>query len=138
MAVEYRREVLENIARNELKQYDPSLINGEPRAIPIEDIVERHYRLDVEYHYLRHRELYAEMGFAVASAARTSLEIDPATERQADILAIVLLMPAGQVKRAFYAFRNARLGGDPAAALAELFGVSKQAMGIFLREHRLA
>lgn len=47
MALEYRREALETIARNELKKYDPSLISGEPRAIPIEDIVERHYGLTV-------------------------------------------------------------------------------------------
>lgn len=88
-------------------------------------------------HYLRHQEMYAKMGVAAASAALTSLEINPVTERQADILATAFLMPAGQVKRAFYAHRNARTGGDPAAALADLFGVSKQAMSIFLREHSL-
>lgn len=45
--------MLETIARNELKKYKPSLVVGEPRAIPIEDMVERYYRLDVEYRFLR-------------------------------------------------------------------------------------
>jgi len=43
-------------------------------------------------------------------------------------------MPTAQVKKAYYTMRSRR---DPAASLAELFDVSKQAMGIFLREHNL-
>jgi Zn-dependent protease with chaperone function len=195
----YTITTLEAIARNELKKYDPALVVGEPCAIPIEDIVEHHYRLEVEYRFLRkngqalgctvfddtllpfwvederryallpvkggtivvsaallqsrtdgrlrftfahelahwllHKELYAGAGLAAASAIKTSLEENPAVERQADILATALLMPAGQVKRAFYAERGAK---DPAASLAERFGVSKQAMGIFLRDHSLS
>lgn len=189
---------LETIARNELKKYKPSLITGEPSAIPIEDMVERHYRLDVEYRFLRkngsalgctvfddtflpiwnadekqyellpvecgtivisaallysktdgrlrftfahelahwliHRELYAGGGVAAASTVKTSLEENPAVERQADILASALLMPRNQVKRAFYSMRAA---ADPAASLADLFDVSKQAMDIFLTDHHL-
>ena len=30
---------LETIARNELKEYDESLILGEPQAVPIEELV---------------------------------------------------------------------------------------------------
>ena len=189
---------LETIARNELKKYKPSLVVGVPRAIPIEDMVEQYYKLDVEYRFLRkngsalgctvfddtllpiwnadekqyellpvkqgtivisaallynksdgrlrftiahelahwliHRELYAGGGIAAAAAIKTSLEENSAVERQADILATALLMPRNQVKHAFYALRGMT---DPADSLATLFDVSKQAMGIFLREHHL-
>jgi len=189
---------LETIARNELKKYKPSLVVGEPGAVPIEDMVERYYGLEVEYRFLRkngsalgctvfddtllpiwnpeerqyellsvrrgtivisaallynksdgrlrftiahelahwliHRELFSGGGIAAASAIKTSLEENPAVERQADILATALLMPRNQVKRAFYALRSMT---DPADSLAALFDVSKQAMGIFLNEHRL-
>jgi Zn-dependent peptidase ImmA (M78 family) len=62
--------------------------------------------------------------------AKTSLEEDSVIERQADKLASALLMPTAQVKRAFYRNRNAD-------ALALQFGVSRQAMSIFLRNHNL-
>jgi hypothetical protein len=81
-------------------------------------------------HWLIHKELYSGSGLAAANSAKTSGEEDISIERQADILASALLMPAGQVKRAFY--RNRSI-----AALAQLFGVSKQAMSIFLRNHNL-
>jgi len=86
-------------------------------------------------HWLLHQELYSGGGIAAASAIKTSLEEDSAVERQADILATALLMPKNQVKRAFYALRGA--AADPATSLAALFDVSKQAMSIFLRDHRL-
>ena len=195
----YDAMALEMIARIELEKYDPLLVLGEPRAVPIEEIVELYYRLDLEYRYLRksglllgctvfndmllpiwnaeekryellpvkrgtivisaallangsegllrftiahelahwllHRELYSSAGIAAASAIETSLEVNSAVERQADILATALLMPRHQVKRAFYAIQGAN---DPAASLANLFGVSRQAMGIFLKDHHLA
>jgi hypothetical protein len=194
----YNTMMLETIARNELKKYKPLLLVGEPSAIPIEDMVERHYGLEVDYRFLRkngsalgctvfdntllpiwnpeekryellpvkrgtivisaalldnrsdgrlrftiahelahwliHRDLYSGGGIAAASATKTSLEENPDVERQADILATALLMPRNQVKHAFYALRGIT---DPAATLAALFDVSKQAMGIFLREHHL-
>ena len=194
----YSPMALETIARNVLTKYKPSLLIGEPCAIPIEDMVERHYGLEVEYRYLRkngsalgctvfddtflpiwnaeekryellpvkrntivisaallydgkdgrlrftiahelahwliHRELYSGGGVAAASVAKTSLEENSAVERQADMLATALLMPRNQVKRAFYAMRGIT---DPAASLAALFDVSKQAMGRFLKDHRL-
>ena len=194
----YDESTLETIARNILKKYDPSLITGAPRAVPIEDIVEMYYKLEVEYRHLRknglvlgctvfdntllpiwrpdereygvlqvksgtiiieasllnkrtdgrlrftfahelahwliHKELYAGEGIAAASAIKTSLEVNPAVERQADVLATFLLMPKGQVKRAFYANHDAV---NPAVSLAGLFNVSKEAMGYFLKDHRL-
>jgi len=87
-------------------------------------------------HWLLHKELYDGTGQAATliNPKRKSSEENPAVERQADILATMLLMPTEQVKRAFYALRSK---ANPAAPLAELFSVSKQAMGIFLREHKL-
>ena len=86
-------------------------------------------------HWLLHKELYAGTGQTAAHVdLRKSSEVYPTVERQADMLATALLMPTSQVKRAFYALRNEY---DPAATLAALFEVSKQAMGIFLREHSL-
>ena len=195
----YDKMTLEAIARNVLKKYDPSLVTGPPRAVPIEDIVEMFYMLEVEYRHLRknglvlgctvfddtllpiwnpeekryhllpvkggtivisasllnsrtdgrlrftfahelahwliHKELYAGEGVAAAYAVKTSLEENPVVERQANALGTSLLMPKGQVKRAFYAVRGT---ADLAVYLAGLFDVSKQAMGFFLDDHRLA
>jgi Zn-dependent protease with chaperone function len=85
-------------------------------------------------HWLAHRELFAKAGTAAAHTALTSMEADPVLEREADLLATSLLMPASQVKRAFYAMQG---HADPAGSLATLFGVSYQAMSIFLRDHNL-
>jgi hypothetical protein len=86
-------------------------------------------------HYLRHKTIYAGTGQTAALVdTKKSSEENPVIERQADILATALLIPSAQVKKAFHGIRNIP---DPAAALAELFDVSKQAMGIFMREHSL-
>ena len=86
-------------------------------------------------HWLLHRELYTGTGQAAAFIdLKKSSDENPAVERQANQLATLLLMPTVQVKRAFYTVRNTP---DPAASLAILFGASKQAMGIFMREHNL-
>jgi Zn-dependent peptidase ImmA (M78 family) len=55
-------------------------------------------------------------------------------ERQANIIATALLMPTGQVKRAFYAIRNKP---DFIELLAKKFGVSVQAMRIFAESHNM-
>ena len=48
-----RPELLEGIARNTLKQYDPMLIMGsEIKSIPIEDIIES-LGLSLEYQFIR-------------------------------------------------------------------------------------
>lgn len=89
-------------------------------------------------HWLIHRELYLGSGETAALInSKKSSEDSSVIERQADILGTALLMPAGQVKRAFYRNMNTSRKNEPAAALAELFDVSKQAMGIFLKSHNL-
>ena len=86
-------------------------------------------------HWLCHKELYIGTGQAASFLnPRKGSEECPFVERQADILGTALLMPKGQVKKAFHAHRNTK---DPAAALADIFCVSKQAIEIFLRDHNL-
>ncbi|GHV47115.1 hypothetical protein FACS189499_04030 [Clostridia bacterium] len=46
--------VIENIAFSQLKSYKGGyLVKGEPQAVPIEDMLEEHYGLSVEYHKIR-------------------------------------------------------------------------------------
>jgi len=86
-------------------------------------------------HWLLHRELFTGTGQAAALVdLKRSSEENPVIEKQANQLATMLLMPTAQVKKAFYAAQN---HADPVASLAKLFDVSKQAMGIFIREHNL-
>lgn len=197
----HRHMVLESIARKTLKGYNAALLNGTPRAVPIEKIAEQGFRLSIEFqclrknglilgetvfddtlvpvydreanrydliavrggtilldesllacktdgrlrftcahelaHWLLHQELYSGSGEAAAQIdAALSSRDNPTTEREADVLATALLMPAGQVKKAFYFYRRER-GTDPAGALSELFRVSRQAMDICLRSHGL-
>ena len=48
-----RPALLEAIARNALKKYDPSLVLSlEPKSIPIEDMIET-FGLSLEYQYIR-------------------------------------------------------------------------------------
>ena len=86
-------------------------------------------------HWLYHKKHFVGTGQAAALGnPKKSSEENPYIERQADRIATALLMPAGQVKKAFHMNRDA---SDPIAELAKLFQVSKQAMGIFLRDKRL-
>ena len=48
-----RIAAIEAIARKILMEYDPSLLEGEPCAIPIETIIETKFDLILEYHILR-------------------------------------------------------------------------------------
>ena len=44
----YQTSTLEALARRVLTQYDPCYLNGPPQAVPIEKIIERIYRLDID------------------------------------------------------------------------------------------
>lgn len=86
-------------------------------------------------HWLIHQELYNGTGDTAAmqkSIAKSSYA-DKYIERQADMLAGALLMPMNQVKRTFYHLS----AEDKVKTLADKFGVSKQAMEIRLKEHRM-
>ncbi len=87
-------------------------------------------------HWLMHQEIYTGTGKSAALLSQPvkSSEANSSIERQADRLASFLLMPAGQVKMAFYHNRG-KVG--MVSILATLFGVSRQAMDIRLRELRL-
>ena len=65
----YGEYALETIANNILKNYDLSLICGDPRAIPIEEIMEDAFGLNIEYQYIRNNgrilgQLLFEDGYA--------------------------------------------------------------------------
>lgn len=47
----YTEQTMESIARRVLDAYDTHLYRGQPRAIPIEDLIERH-GLILEFQYL--------------------------------------------------------------------------------------
>lgn len=190
------RPAIDMIAARELKKYKNGiLINGEPCAVPIEDILELQYGLTVEYHHLRkngrvlgqavfencyipvydmekqqyttieveentlvidcrlleprnkrrlrftmfhefsHWLLHKEMfSGASLSPAMVTGKTNDAVERQADMLCASLLMPKGQLKKAYYRLRNQ---ANAIEQLADLFQVSKQAMRIRLEELHL-
>lgn len=48
----YRNEALDAIARNVISQYDPSLLHT-PAPIPVEAIIEKVYKLKMEFQYIR-------------------------------------------------------------------------------------
>ena len=48
----YTEQTMESIARRVLDTYDERLYRGQPCAIPIEDLIERH-GLTLEFQYLR-------------------------------------------------------------------------------------
>ena len=193
-----RKAVLETLAIRELKKYNMGvLLNGQPCAVPIEDLIEQQYGLTVEYHYLRkgftvlgqmvfencyvpiydmerreytvveatdgtmfidlrllqpkmanrlrftkghelghylvHRELFRNLGQSAAMI--NQVYTHDATERQADELCAAILMPKGQLKRAFY---NSKTHDERAVnELAVLFGVAPKTMKIQLTQFGL-
>jgi len=56
----YRTATLESIAREALKRYDPTYLNQEPQAVPIERIIEDIYKISIEY--MRLTEAGDELG----------------------------------------------------------------------------
>lgn len=52
MLKNYCRQALESIALSEIKAYDEQLTQGDPRAIPIEEMIEFKYGLIVKYYTL--------------------------------------------------------------------------------------
>jgi hypothetical protein len=48
-----RKKVLETKARKILCDYDTDLLFGEPKAIPIEDIIESYLNINLQYHAIR-------------------------------------------------------------------------------------
>lgn len=49
-APKYRLEAIETIGRKILLEYDRTLLEGPPQAIPIETIIETKFNLTLEYH----------------------------------------------------------------------------------------
>lgn len=62
MKYRIRKDVLEYLARNALKQYHPNYLNFEPQAVPIEAIIENVFGLCIEYKRLTlNREILGKM-----------------------------------------------------------------------------
>ena len=143
----YRPQALETIARRTLNEYDPMYLNGSPRAVPIETIIEKTFGLRIEYQYLTNDA--RELGRMIYDSGITTyydrdrgdyalMRVEDATEWQANYLAKAILMPNGQVKRCFYALRPVcRSKSEYVCKMAEIFEVSKQAMEIRLKEFAL-
>jgi hypothetical protein len=81
-------------------------------------------------HWILHKKLFT--GTKLAAAFVMEKPEDGSAEWQANYLAKAILMPLGQLKRAFYAMKGDI--GSRIPLLAETFEVSKQAMKIRLKE----
>ena len=199
----YTERALECIARQILNQYDPFYLNGNPRAVPLEKIIEDVFGLRIEYvrlvesdegelgrmvyddgyttvynpdtedyelfrvtagtilidsrllddpklygryrytlahelaHWILHKKLF--QGTRTAAATYGENLSDDSTEWQANHLAKALLMPVGQVKRAYFGLAMQKnTETDKLLKLTDIFEVSKQAMKIRLKELGLA
>ena len=195
----FRKSTIEMIAIRVLKEYENGkYLYGQPKSIPIEEIIEQEFGMNIEYHYLRkdlrvlgqtvfensfvpiydnenkeytvievdagtiiidsrlnqarfncrlrftlahelshwiiHKNLFIGTDMAVA---RIKEENDDETEWQADQLSAAILMPKGQIKKAFYQLSAQGCGKDIVVKMSELFDVSKQAMSICLKSHNL-
>lgn len=75
-------------------------------------------------HWILHKQLFSSESFSKEDSD------DKNIEWQADYLAQAILMPKGQVQKAYYAKINE---GDVLSCLANVFEVSKQAMNIRLK-----
>lgn len=49
---EYKPRAIESIAQRELLQFDSELVNGEPKVVPIEEMIELHYGIILQYRNL--------------------------------------------------------------------------------------
>jgi hypothetical protein len=85
-------------------------------------------------HWILHKKLYEGTHLAAATF-KADAASDDSTEWQANYLAKAILMPNGQVKRAFCAARTEyNTNAGRVSRLAGIFQVSKQAMEIRLNE----
>ena len=95
------------------------------------------YRFTVAHelaHWILHKEIIEQSN---KEAALDESLHDEKMEQQADYLASAILMPLGSVKRHFHSLYGKYSGDALICALAEHFGVSKQAMQIRLKSHNL-
>ena len=87
-------------------------------------------------HKIIHRDFFmAQGGTAAMTEAVNDSDVEKTIERQANRMASYLLMPKSTVEKAFHEACHAK--SDIVASLAELFQVSKEAMGYRLEEMRL-
>lgn len=193
---------MEMLAIRELKKYDSTLICGEPRAVPIEDIIEKQYGIEIEYHYLRKNlrtlgQMVFDGGYVpvydMQKQKYTLIDVSPKTmlidirllqdrryanrlrfsyahelahyiyhkeyftnsikspalilgdefcedddiEREANMLCSYVLIPTGQMKKAFYRLMAEGKSKNIVACMASTFSVAVTTMEIRLKEHGL-
>lgn len=92
-------------------------------------------------HWLMHKKLFLGSEYMAAKVQDNhdalSSEAEQNIERQADLLATALLMPIVKVKQAFYSLQRENNKETIVSKMAQVFGVSKQAMRIRLADHNL-
>lgn len=49
---EYKPRAMESIAQRELMMFNPALVNGDPRVVPIEEMIELHYGIILQFRNL--------------------------------------------------------------------------------------
>ena len=194
---------LEHLAVMELKKsIGAEWVCGEPRAIPIEEMIERYYDISIEYHYLRrdlitlgqmvfdgghvpiydrekkrytlidvppktmlidirltengkyrnrlrftyahelshyllHRKYFTDSDQTPALLKGQERELEDRIEREANLFCSYLLIPAGQMKKAYNRLMAAGGGETVVGDMAALFGVARSTMEIRLKEHGL-
>jgi hypothetical protein len=92
------------------------------------------YRFTVAHelaHWILHKKIFTG-AFSEAALYKSDSRMKNKVEWQANYLAAAILMPAGAVKRAFYRAKSEK--ADVTKRLAKLFEVSKEAMGIRIKE----
>ena len=60
MLKNYKPKAIETLAQNALKHYKEELICGEPCEIPIEELIEFHFGIIVQYRNLSKKEQFME------------------------------------------------------------------------------
>ena len=64
MGAHYRQQAIEAIARRVLKEYDRDLLLPSAHAVPIFEIAEKLFKLEIEYQYIRNNgRILGETGF---------------------------------------------------------------------------
>lgn len=86
-------------------------------------------------HWLIHQELFKNTHESAALIAEPTG--NSVIERQADYLCAAILLPMGQVKKAYYRLQAQGMTGDAVNQMAQLFKVAPKTLEIRLKQHGL-
>ncbi len=88
-------------------------------------------------HYIMHKEHFLNSEQSPALLKDEENEYDDIIEKQANMFSSYVLIPTGQMKKAYYRLMTEKRGATIVADMARLFGVAQQTMQIRLYEHGL-